>query len=152
MQVYKGTVYRDKQGYLQTRIPNGFVWKDKAYGIGTKFKIKNNNKIQVATFIGDRIILDDGYPTYMSTVQSPHIIEILEPVYIILEDELPKSPKQKATIKDIIAHKPHPNNIDEVFYGWWWYIAIMLIGTIFNDRWTIWIITTIIFFSWRYNK
>lgn len=64
------------------------------------------------------------------------IIEILEPVYY-------KEPPKECT-----RGGPRPPE-NEIFLGWVWYIVIMLIGVIFNDRWLIWIFATVIFFLWK---
>jgi len=37
----------------------------------------------------------------------------------------------------------------DVEIGWIWYIIIMVVGTIFKDRITIWIFATVVFFLWK---
>lgn len=125
-----------------------FIFKRVKYGIGTRAKFVSYGITAMATFIGG------DYPKWKSDnaliiigeFQSP--IEIIEPVYY--KDD--KVVVHKETIKEIITHKPHPNNVDEVFYAWWWYIAAMLIGSIFKMRLIIWIIATIRFFGWKSTK
>jgi len=36
--------------------------------------------------------------------------------------------------------------------GWTWYIALMLLFTIFKDRWVLYFFTTLYFFAWRRKK
>ena len=43
-------------------------------------------------------------------------------------------------------------NIDALFIAWIWYIFIMLMAIIFNERLFIWIFTSIIFFQYRDKK
>ena len=38
---------------------------------------------------------------------------------------------------------------EDIFVGWVWYIAIMLVGVIFNDRLAIWVVASAIFFLWK---
>ena len=64
------------------------------------------------------------------------ILEIIEPVEIEPPPVVP------------VSNRNYPSYDDE-FYGWIWYIAIMLLGTIFNARIGIWIIATIVFFAWK---
>ena len=154
MRIEKGRVWRDEKGWLQMRVNNAIVWKDKAYDVGTRLKIQScKYGIQNGTYVGDGWVkMDNGYRQRVSVYHSPYIIEILEPVEIIFEEELPKPSQPKETLADFITSKPHPNNTDTVFYGWWWYIAIMILGAIFKDRWIIWIAASIVFFSWKHSK
>jgi hypothetical protein len=43
-------------------------------------------------------------------------------------------------------------NMDGMLIAWIWYIFIMAIGVIFNDRIVLWIAASIIFFNYRNNK
>lgn len=43
-------------------------------------------------------------------------------------------------------------NIDGLFIAWMWYIVIMLVLVIFNDRILGWIGASLMFFSYRSNK
>jgi hypothetical protein len=63
------------------------------------------------------------------------IVGIIEPVYC------------EMTLQAIDNRVlPSEGDID---IGWIWYIAIMLLATIFKDRLTIWFIATAIFFLWK---
>ena len=48
--------------------------------------------------------------------------------------------------------KGKPTSYVDTSIGWIWYIIIMIVGAIFNDRFLIWIMTTIIFFLWKNGK
>lgn len=43
-------------------------------------------------------------------------------------------------------------SIDGLLIAWVWYVFIMVVGIIFNDRIGIWILTSIIFFNYRNKK
>lgn len=42
--------------------------------------------------------------------------------------------------------------IDGLFLGWVWYIFLMIISTIFKDAIGLWILWSVVFFSWRKKK
>lgn len=42
--------------------------------------------------------------------------------------------------------------IDGLFLGWVWYIFLMAISTIFNGAVVLWILYSVIFFTWRAKK
>lgn len=58
---------------------------------------------------------------------------------------------------DSNAHLPvtktlKDTEIDGLFIGWLWYIFLMAISTIFYDRIGLWILISVVFFSWRKKK
>lgn len=118
-------------------------YKGKCYDVGTKLKFKFCGSILegVVEWISHNHIyirLTDGTGWTLSKVWplDNTILEIIEPVYYV---EPPKKPVKVGT----------PPPMEDVFVGWMWYIAIMVVGIIFNDRWLIWIFATIIFFTWK---
>lgn len=42
--------------------------------------------------------------------------------------------------------------IDGLFLGWIWYIFLMIVSFIFKDAIGLWIIISVVFFSWRSKK
>lgn len=57
----------------------------------------------------------------------------------------------------LLPTKQHGNKykdteVDAMLYGWIYYILVMLIATIFNGRIFIWIVASIIFWTWRKRK
>ena len=44
------------------------------------------------------------------------------------------------------------NEIDGLFIGWLWYIFLMAISTIFKNALVLWILFSIVFFTWRTKK
>lgn len=56
---------------------------------------------------------------------------------------------------NFVAHHPtfkEELNIDGMLYAWMWYVFIMALAIIFNGREVIWVVVSIIFFSYRNKK
>lgn len=114
-------------------------YKGKYYDAGTKVKIKNKwGEIETATFLGGGRY--EPYVHYFSlNAPESYIVEIIKPVYY-------QEPEQQ---------KPKPFSLpagDGPFYALLWYIAVMVVGTIFKDRLLIWVVATWIFFSYIKKK
>ena len=125
-------------------------YKGVYYDTGTKVKIKTKwDGDVITTFLGNGQYEGLGKYSFYSAMPPEHyIIEIVEPVYY-------KAPEIDSAEKSSVFTQTGSgswNSHDEVFNGLIWYIAVMLIGTIFNDRWLIWIIATVVFFSWKSKK
>lgn len=43
-------------------------------------------------------------------------------------------------------------NIDGLMIAWIWYVFIMIVATIFHDRVGLWVLASIVFFTYRNNK
>lgn len=115
------------------------------YNVGTRLKFKPSywsdpieGKVEYISHHTVFIQLTDGSKWKLSKVQSLDntITEIIEPVYY---EEHPIVYKRSGA---------HPSE-ESVFIGWVWYIAIMLIGVIFKDKFTIWVFATAAFFLWK---
>ena len=76
------------------------------------------------------------------------IVKIIEPV---IYKEPPVDQSKKANIF-VRTGSGSWGSHDDVFYGLLLYIVVMLVGTIFKDRWLIWLAATVIFFSWKAKK
>ena len=44
------------------------------------------------------------------------------------------------------------SQIDGLFLGWMWYIFLMAVSTIFKDAIGLWILWSVVFFSWRKRR
>lgn len=62
-----------------------------------------------------------------------------------IRNEINKTAPHKATFSEEL-------NIDGLFLAWIWYVFIMFVAIIFYDRVGIWIISSIVFFSYRNRK
>lgn len=60
--------------------------------------------------------------------------------------------KIDATVKSPVLKKKKDSEIDGLVTGWLWYIVLMAVSTIFNDRIGLWGLWCWIFFSWRHEK
>lgn len=122
-------------------------YKGQRYDVGTKLKFVIGTGI-FQTIHEGTIEWIDHYSVYIRLVDGRGwelsklfglentIVEIVKPVYYI---EPPKKP---------VKGGPLPSE-DAIFVGWAWYIIIMAVGLIFNDRWLIWFWATLIFFNWK---
>lgn len=115
-------------------------FQGKYYDVGTKVLIKTHwSGVQEATFDGwtgypFRGEGTWGYDYYQFNVDK-YIVDIIEPIEV--------------NLKPInVNNKDCPPDWD-VEIGWIWYILIMVVGTIFNARLLIWIVATVVFFSWK---
>ena len=118
-------------------------YKGQCYDVGTRLKFKHcgyEKEGQIEWFINNHvgIRLTDGSIWSISMIWGLDntITEIIEPVYYM-------EPQSKK-----VYGGPLPSD-DDLFVGWVWYIVIMLVGTIFRDRLTIWVFATAIFFLWK---
>ena len=135
---------------------NCFNYNGQYYDIGTKVKLNPKYKEDTTfTYL--------GYNTYRHAYefkgltrsvyyQSDTRIEVLieeivEPIYY---QEPPEDESKKANIFFQTGSGSAAND-DDVFHGFLLYLAVMLGGIIFNDRWLIWIAATLIYFGWK-NK
>ena len=124
------------------------------YDVGTKLKFKaisynyyfGIKEGVIEKFINTTVFIraNDGelyeYSTTTNVVNFDKlIIEIIEPVYWVPEKLIP------------IDNQNHPAPWD-VEIGWIWYIIIMVVGAIFQDRLLIWIVASAIFFLWKSGK
>lgn len=113
-----------------------FMYKGVAYSIGTKVLVKDDVfGLQEATFVGwtkHGGFVGKKYHDSFRTDDCSFIIKIIEPVYY-------EEKKSEETKESWLPAGDGP------FYALLWYIAIMMIGTIFKARFAIWIIATISF-------
>jgi hypothetical protein len=73
------------------------------------------------------------------------IIEyIVKPVYVELQ------PVWKKAVDNYSKAKPEHRHL--AFTGTIWYIIVMIVGTLFYERWLIYIVATIIYWNYWVNK
>lgn len=127
------------------RFQNYFVVNGKTYYTGTIIVVKNMGNKEKATFI----CYDTEHDRYIYKIRDcrhnvpaeyfwRNLIEITEQINFSA-----KAPEVK-TLKD--------SQIDGLALGWIWYIFLMAISVIFKDAIGLWILISIVFFSWRADK
>jgi hypothetical protein len=125
---------------------NYFIVNGKKYYTGTVFIVKNYTGKQVeATFV----CYDTDYSRYVYRTQDcmhrsddKHFWNNFIAVINNANKEV-NIPVAK-TKKDL--------EISGLFIGWVWYIFLMLVSTIFKDAVGMWILISVVFFSWRSKK
>jgi hypothetical protein len=129
-------------------------YKGVYYDVGTKVKLQTKwDGIIVATYAGYGEFKEiSKYHFNWGLPPERYIVKIIEPVYYEPPKPEESSEKEKKVNIFLRSGSGSWQSSDTILYGLFWYIAIMLIGAIFKDRWLIWIITTIVFFSWKAKK
>ena len=123
-------------------------YQGKCYDVGTRLRFYPFNGLFVTPIDGviekftstwAFIRGDDGRLYQFSTVTNRFdsiVVEILSPVYY-----------EETPVVYIRGGVCPPEG--EIFIGWVWYILIMLVGVIFNERLLIWGFATAVFFLWK---
>lgn len=130
-----------------------FVYNGKRYESGTKFLFGGN---QEGTFLWR----DDesGYISYIFTPIPNYYNMFPEPTTAIRKSNdfwrvfEGVTGEVNPTIKPPVLKQRQDSQIDGLVIGWMWYILLMVISVIFNDRIGLWALWTFIFFSWRFDK
>ena len=60
--------------------------------------------------------------------------------------------KIDTSVHSPVEKKMKDTQIDGLFLGWMWYIFLMIISVIFKDAIGLWILWSVVFFTWRKNK
>ncbi len=123
-------------------------YKGVYYDVGTKVRIKDiYGKIEETTFVGN-----GNYEPYVCCRRyggpDNYILEIVEPVYY-KETEVSETSKENIFMS---TGSGSWSTHDDVFHGFLLYIVIMAITVIFKERIGLWILETLIFFSWKAKK
>ena len=115
---------------------NCFKYDGKTYALGAKVKIKYKNQIVDAYYVGNGT--NGAVFKYNNILFHSNINDIIE----VYNDGHYNGFERKKVV-------PKDSEILKLSIGWIWYIIIMAILTIFNDRIIGWIAASVIFFSWR---
>lgn len=141
-------------------LDNNYDWNDQLaakyllykgiyYDIGTKVKINSICGVQDAVFTGWQPYTGQSFQMECACGEhygssfgaNQYIVEILEPVYADLSEYIET---------DYAVQRQSPPKWD-IEMGWIWYITIMLVGIIFKERLLIWLLTSAIFFGWKFG-
>ena len=124
---------------------NYFLSNGEKYYTGTVFLALHNGKPIDATFI------------YYDTDYRKFLYKINSCTYVVSENEFGKrfiavTDKVDNTVNPPIKKRMKDIEIEGLFFGWMWYIFLMSISLIFNGKIYLWILISLVFFSWRANK
>lgn len=137
-------------------IENYFIYNGIKYYSGTIIKIKRFGNAKEAVFLGynkninQYMVRFDTNNTvfYRSDAFNKDIVEITN-----------RSNKSFIDWAQREDERLHPKltasrevSIDGMMLAWIWYVLIMLVAVIFNDRIRIWTFASIVFFSYRNKK
>lgn len=140
-----------------------FEFNGVKYGVGTIVKVPsvvgvrllhNESPMVAAEFVGGACFVFCNQNNYIHLYESSDYfsgegkqsIEIIKPVYY-------QEPSAQNNTNIFIKTKSGSWDAhNDVCVGLVWYIAIMLLALIFKARLAIWLLTTIIYFSWKANK
>ena len=125
---------------------NYFIINNKKYLSGTIFVIKNAMGEPVeATFV----CYDTTRQKYVYNIGvcKHHVSqEYFQKMFIGVTNKINNS-----THTPEVKTKPD-YKINGLFIGWIWYIFLMSVSSIFYDRIGLWILISIVFFTWRSSK
>lgn len=129
---------------------NHFVWKGKTYYTGTvfvvrEFKYPHGAYEKEATFIAynpeyNKVEFQIGPQRHSRPLKSVN-------TWIVSATD-----KRDERVRCPTVKQKSDSEIDGLFVGWIWYIVLMAISTIFYDRIGLWILISVIFFTWRAKK
>ncbi len=137
---------------VRTYLP----YKGIYYDVGTRLRFKaraNGFYVGVREGVIEKFInttmfikADDGIIYEFCTTRNlvnfdKEILEIIEPVYW--------APPEETLTQHNNQNRPAPWDIE---IGWIWYIVIMIVGSIFKERFMVWVMATAIFFLWKSGK
>ena len=140
-----------------------FEFKGVQYGVGTVAKVprildtrwlSREQIMEEAEFVGGSVFVFKNVNGSINLYESSgHLsgkyeqyIEIIKPIYY---QEPAPPPQQNIFLR---TKSGSWDAYNEVCVGLIWYIAIMLFATMFNARLLIWVIATIVYFSWKSKK
>jgi hypothetical protein len=134
---------------------NYFVYNNEKYNSGTTIVLR-------VFSCASRSLCDTNATfLYFDTETNKYVVDIYGRTHEYTEEifynMLRRIPVERNNIiKEDHAQKTHTAkdelNIDGLLIAWMWYIFIMAIAFIFYDRIGLWILTSIVFFSYRNKK
>lgn len=124
---------------------NYFIANGVKYYTGTVFIVHHNGKQVEASFV------------YYDTEYKKYVYKINDCTWVVGVDDFKArficvTDKKDNTVSMPVKKKMKEFDIDGLFIGWVWYIFLMAISTIFKGAIGLWILISIVFFSWRADK
>lgn len=122
-----------------------FIINGTKYYSGTVFVINFNGKHKEAVFI-----------CYLSQTNA-YKCKIDATTWIIAEKDFYNNIVEISNNTDPKIRAPavkvkKDTEIDGLFWGWMWYIFLMAVSSIFNNAVVLWILISVVFFSFRKRK
>lgn len=132
------------------KCQNYFIVNEKKYYTGTEFKIKYMGDVVDAVFVcvhfSDTFGINIVYRLKHNGQQWHTPIPMFQKDFVCITGAVDIETKMPQT-----KHM-RDRDIPGLALGWTWYIFLMAIVTIFKDNVGLWILISVIFFSWRAKK
>lgn len=140
-----------------------FIFNGCKYPSGTILKIKSNDNVT------GKEVVEIAYFCYSMPEKNRYVYKIRETTHNVTKDYFYKiligatnstneSIANNFQAEESRIYTKPPNtfkdelNIDGLLIAWIWYVFVMAIAIIFNDVIGIWILASIVFFSYRNKK
>ena len=126
------------------------------YDVGTICKIKGHRGPVLVRFLGWKYanrwcfeaVEKEHSPELYNTYDPSGVMDYCLEIVIPIKPNLDKKEVSNSNVGIGLPERETPPSWD-IEVGWIWYIAIMLIATIFKDRVMIWGFATVVFFLWK---
>lgn len=131
-------------------LRNYFEYKGKKYYTGTIFIMKVSKMLYEYTFVGYNVDHKALLCKSANNQQARSLVPIWESVFN--KNLVSITNKIDTSVHSPVEKKMKDTQIDGLFLGWMWYIFLMAVSTIFKDKIGLWILWSVVFFSWRKKK
>ena len=126
-------------------LQNYILLNGKKYYSGSVFIVNCMGKESEATLIG----YNREYESYFFKINNKTCRMKSE----IFKKSFVRAVDSASTYTHIPEEKKRKDlDVDGLFLGWVWYIFLMAVSVIFNGAVFLWILISIVFFSWRAKK
>lgn len=131
-------------------LRNYFEYNGKKYYTGTIFIMKVSNRLCEYTFVGYNV----DYKALLCKSVNSQQVRSLIPIWesVLNKNLVSITDKIDTSVHSPVEKKMKDTQIDGLFLGWMWYIFLMIISVIFKDAIGLWILWSVVFFTWRKNK
>lgn len=137
-------------------IQNYFIYNGEKYPSGTIIKINSmGTKIEDAVFLYYKT---DINKYFVQVGSCTHICpkKLFDAILVEVTDKINTNVlnnyRYPTETRNVSRTFKDELEIDGMLNAWIWYVVIMLVATIFNDRIGIWIFASIVFFTYRRKK
>ena len=131
-------------------LRNYFEYNGKKYYTGTIFIMKVSKMLYEYTFVGYNVDYKALLCKSANNQQARSLVPIWESVFN--KNLVSITNKIDTSVHSPVEKKMKDTQIDGLFLGWMWYIFLMAVSTIFKDAIGLWILWSVVFFSWRKRK